>query len=77
VSDEKEEKKPAGIKSLLESLGLQTTLENGHEIGCACAACQELRDARFAELKKQSQRGEKAETLIEMLALEARKRKGH
>jgi len=71
------EAKPTGIKSLLESLGFQTTLENGHDIGCSCEACQELRTARLAALKVRSQNGEKPETLIEMIALEVRKRKGH
>jgi len=69
--------KPTGIKSLLESLGFQTTMENGHSIGCACAVCQELREARLAALKVRSQNGEKPETFIEILALEIKKRRSH
>jgi cytochrome c553 len=66
-----------GVLAILQSLGLPTENENGHALGCVCDQCHAARATRFEELRARRLAGEKPETLLEMISLEATKRRSH
>lgn len=64
-----------GVLSMLKLLGLPTENENGHEIGCSCDGCHELRRQREREIRERIRRGSPPKTVGELLAEAQRKRR--